>query len=370
MSCDGYNDPIMLPGLGWDDTTCAASDENSEETEEHVVVDSGSKAKAESTDAHHHSIPAWKEDVSEDDGRQLSCTESTALVQLARRPQFYRRTKAGHIIPRDDISARHSKKSVASLREQAPFSSTDSQLSTSPPYASNNRTDPRFHEHEMAGKSISNSTEATQLDPGSHEIHKQNDDYYQLPRSHSLDTPKRTLSRHQHHHHSHTRNEAVDLIPRTRSLEAPVPQLPSAIHSAASQGHDSSPRQHESQHAAQSPDLQLRVKGTDIRQDNGPPYQVYVMQARFGKKLWTVEKRLDDFCALDAELLRFMTTCTLPKAPRRRTSSMLSIATPAEDVATTMAELDMYVRALAALVVQLEEKRGVYVPDCMCICVS
>lgn len=85
----------------------------------------------------------------------------------------------------------------------------------------------------------------------------------------------------------------------------------------------------------------LCVIDCSCRQETGPPYQVYVVEAILGRRRWTVEKRLVDFCDLAQELQKHISCSLLPRPPKR--PSLFS----QEDVASTKSELDMYVRSLA-----------------------
>lgn len=98
--------------------------------------------------------------------------------------------------------------------------------------------------------------------------------------------------------------------------------------------------------------LFLRVASSDIRQDEtGPPYQVYVVDAFYGRKKWQMERTLGDFCALGQRLQSKMDPKALPTAPQAGKGGWLLGLTGGgdarEDRHQTTKHLDSYIVALA-----------------------
>eukprot|EP00961_Rhodomonas_salina_P017205 231483-Rhodomonas_salina.1 len=95
-----------------------------------------------------------------------------------------------------------------------------------------------------------------------------------------------------------------------------------------------------------APMLELRVVGTDIRQDGNQPYSFFVVQARFGDIRWTVEKLMHEFYSFDDELRRILgkeRAAYLPRLPpRNRVKNWLGSVSNEQ----RMQELDEYMREM------------------------
>jgi len=68
-----------------------------------------------------------------------------------------------------------------------------------------------------------------------------------------------------------------------------------------------------------NPILELNVIGVDIRQDLGRPYSAFLIQAKYGSKRWTVEKRFSEFYAFDQKLRKTLAKANFLPPPLKRT---------------------------------------------------
>jgi hypothetical protein len=66
------------------------------------------------------------------------------------------------------------------------------------------------------------------------------------------------------------------------------------------------------------PALELNVIGVDIHQDIGRPYSTFIIQARYGSKIWTVEKRFSEFFAFDQQLRKLLGKSEMLPPPLRK----------------------------------------------------
>ena len=102
--------------------------------------------------------------------------------------------------------------------------------------------------------------------------------------------------------------------------------------------------------------LELGVVGTDIREDSRR-YTVFVLEARLGERVWTVEKRFQDFCRFDAQLrrelaaTRQMVDGVVPPLPRR-------VPAIAIDNALRAQQLDLYCKTLCVHVAAAQAVRA------------
>ena len=64
--------------------------------------------------------------------------------------------------------------------------------------------------------------------------------------------------------------------------------------------------------------LELNVIGVDIHQDIGRPYCTFIIQARYGSKIWTVEKRFSEFFAFDQQLRKLVGRSNVLPPPLRK----------------------------------------------------
>ena len=69
---------------------------------------------------------------------------------------------------------------------------------------------------------------------------------------------------------------------------------------------------------SKSPPLELNVIGVDIHQDIGRPYSTFIVQARYGTKIWTVEKRFSEFFAFDQHLRKLIGNSNILPPPLRK----------------------------------------------------
>ena len=96
--------------------------------------------------------------------------------------------------------------------------------------------------------------------------------------------------------------------------------------------------------------------GTDIREDSRR-YTVFVLEARLGERVWTVEKRFQDFCRFDAQLrrelaaTRQMVDGVVPPLPRR-------VPAIAIDNALRAQQLDLYCKTLCVHVAAAQAVRA------------
>ena len=102
--------------------------------------------------------------------------------------------------------------------------------------------------------------------------------------------------------------------------------------------------------------LELGVVGTDIREDSRR-YTVFVLEARLGERVWTVEKRFQDFHDFDAQLrrelaaTRRMVDGVVPPLPRR-------VPAIAIDNALRAQQLDLYCKTLCVHVAAAQAVRA------------